>query len=146
MTDDIPAFGQKEEGWIYTDRPGAYALIVRDNKLLIVDENSGWFLPGGGLEEGESPVEALHREVLEETGFEIEAPERLTRVCQYMISQSENTAYAKDCHIFSARTVAQPEAGHCELRWVSPEEAIDKLAHACFQWVVEAFLIGERHS
>jgi 8-oxo-dGTP diphosphatase len=144
MPHDTPTFGQREQGWEYTDRPGAYALIVRDGALLIVDENSGWFLPGGGLEDGESPVDALHREMLEETGFQIRAPEAITRVCQYMISQSEHTAYAKDCHIFSAHITAQPEAGHCELRWVTPAEAVDKLAHECFRWVVEEFLLGSK--
>jgi 8-oxo-dGTP diphosphatase len=143
MSDDIPTFGAKVRGWDYTGRPGAYALIVRDDKILIVDENSGWFLPGGGLEDEESPVEALHREVLEETGFEIDTPTPLTRVCQYMISQSDETAYAKDCHIFSAEIAAQPEAGHCELRWVSPQEAVDKLAHECFQWLVAKHLIDD---
>jgi 8-oxo-dGTP pyrophosphatase MutT (NUDIX family) len=32
----------------------------------------GWSTPGGRLEAGESPLEALKREVLEETGLEVE--------------------------------------------------------------------------
>ncbi len=124
------------------ERPGAYALLVRDGELLIVDENSGWFLPGGGLEDGESPVEALHREVLEETGYRIDEPTPLTQVCQYTISQSEQTAYAKDCHIFRAHLADRPHTGHCEFRWVTPEQAVAKIAHECFRWVVEQLVIG----
>jgi ADP-ribose pyrophosphatase YjhB (NUDIX family) len=32
-----------------------------------------WFLPGGGLEHGEAPLDGLRREVAEETGLRIEA-------------------------------------------------------------------------
>lgn len=31
-----------------------------------------WFLPGGGLDHGEDPVECLRREFAEETGLEVE--------------------------------------------------------------------------
>ena len=67
MPHNIPSFGQEQPGWNYIDRPGAYTLIVRGGKeqrILIVDENSGWFLSGGGLEGGEAPTQALQREFL----------------------------------------------------------------------------------
>lgn len=139
MTDSIPTFGLERDDRNYIKRPGAYALIMRAGKVLIVDENSGWFLPGGGLELGESPLEALHREMLEETGFRIESPSALTRVRQLTISRSDGTAWDKDCHIFTAQLGDRPQHGHCELRWVGVDEAVAKLAHECFRWVVEHF-------
>lgn len=36
-----------------------------------------WTLPGGGVEAGESPVEAMRRELAEELGIACEAPEEL---------------------------------------------------------------------
>ncbi len=55
-------------------RPAAYALIVQDGKLLVVESRSTGklFLPGGGVEKGESMSATLHRELQEETGLEIE--------------------------------------------------------------------------
>lgn len=59
-------------------RVAAYA-IVRDDAgaVLLVRARSGttwagsWFLPGGGLVHGEQPVDAIRREILEETGLHV---------------------------------------------------------------------------
>ncbi|MDO5493514.1 MAG: NUDIX domain-containing protein [Nesterenkonia sp.] len=57
-------------------RVGAYAVITEGGKLLLphLDDEVGigWTLPGGGLEPGEPPDEAALREVLEETGYDVE--------------------------------------------------------------------------
>jgi 8-oxo-dGTP diphosphatase len=52
-------------------RVGAYALVPDAGRLLLTRYvGSGrWSLPGGGIDHGEQPQEALHREVHEETGL-----------------------------------------------------------------------------
>ncbi|MEQ2526315.1 NUDIX hydrolase [Bacillaceae bacterium CLA-AA-H227] len=56
---------------------GVYGLYFKEGKLLVINKNGGPYinrfdLPGGSLEESESLTEAMRREYLEETGFEIE--------------------------------------------------------------------------
>lgn len=55
-------------------RVAAYAVVERRGKLLLTHWRRGhlhgWTLPGGGLESGEDPRDAVVREVLEETGLE----------------------------------------------------------------------------
>lgn len=43
--------------------------LNRGGRLLMVEHPTrGWELPGGGVEHGEEPEAAIHRELLEETG------------------------------------------------------------------------------
>lgn len=47
-------------------------IVCKDRVLLRFHEkNHIWIVPGGHIELGEGPIEALHREVMEETGLEI---------------------------------------------------------------------------
>jgi len=59
----------------YRDRMGAYAIVLRCGRVLGVWQEGELQLPGGGIDPGESPVAALHREVLEETGWRIAGPD-----------------------------------------------------------------------
>lgn len=57
-------------------RTAAYALVRRDGDVLLVraSDQAGaaagrWFLPGGGIDFGEDPADAVVRELREETGL-----------------------------------------------------------------------------
>jgi 8-oxo-dGTP diphosphatase len=60
-------------------------LICRDAEVLLVRHEKGahsyWLVPGGGVDAGETMVEAAARELLEETGLDVEVS-RLLLVCE----------------------------------------------------------------
>ncbi len=57
----------------------AFAFVERDGRYLVLKRGQEpyrgrWELPGGFVEAGESPVEAVRREIFEETDLRVEAP------------------------------------------------------------------------
>ena len=55
---------------------GSYGILIDNNKILLIKKNSGPYhgkldLPGGTIEMGERPIDALIREFKEEVGINI---------------------------------------------------------------------------
>ena len=61
-------FGIKEETE-YLDREGAYLIPYHNNQVGVVETPKGYFFLGGGLESGESHLDCIKRECLEEAGY-----------------------------------------------------------------------------
>ncbi len=118
----------------YRMRPGAYAILPLGQNLLLTHQaepTPEFQLPGGGIDPGESPIAALHREVMEETGWRIGKPVKLGVYRRFTYMPEYNLWAEKVCHVYMARPVralADPtEAGHLAI-WMAAEDAALKLA------------------
>lgn len=146
----IPRYGPPPEpGRHYTRRPGAYAVLWRQGQVLLTHQDEPWpeyQLPGGGIDPGESPVQALHREVFEETGWRIAHPRRLGAFRRFTYMPEYDLWAEKLCLIYLARPVrrldAPSEPGH-RAEWMDPRQAVHILGndgdagflHGVMQWL-----------
>ena len=129
-----PRFGDTPEpGRRYRQRGGVYAILPRNGALLLTyqeDPDPETQLPGGGIDAGESPLRALHREVYEETGWLIARPVRLGAFRRFTFMPEYDLWAEKVCTVFVAAPVrclgAPPEPGHTAV-FMAPSVALDAL-------------------
>lgn len=129
-------FGEPpESGRTYTLRTGAYAILPVGDGLLLTHQEAPEpevQLPGGGVDPGESPVQALIREVYEETGWRIARPTRLGAYRRFTYMPEYDLWAEKLCLIYMALPVVQYgdpiEPDHTAL-WMSIPEAAETLAN-----------------
>lgn len=117
----------------YRRRPGAYAVLWRDGRVLLTHQIAPvpeFQLPGGGIDPGESPLQALHREVREETGWQIAAPRLLGSYRRFAYMPDYDLMAEKRCQVWLARPVLRlgppSEPGH-SAHWLGPSEALERL-------------------
>lgn len=69
----------------YNSRNVCYGIVIKDGKILVSysPKNQTYSLPGGGIEEGETPFDAIKREFMEEIGYEVVNAEHLVDVHCY---------------------------------------------------------------
>lgn len=123
-------------GISYRLRPGAYAILSSGDHLLVTHQAEPipeLQLPGGGIDPGESPLRALHREVFEETGWRISRPRRIGAFRRYTYMPEYDLWAEKLCLIYRAtpvRSLGSPsEPGH-QARWITAEQAMRNLGNA----------------
>ena len=130
----IPIGERPVRGIRYTLRPGVYAILVYGGRILTtyqVAPRPELQLPGGGIDPGESPLRALHREVLEETGYRISGPRRLGAHRRFVYMPEYEMYAEKLCHVYLARPtlrVGPPAEPDHEAAWMDIAQARESLA------------------
>lgn len=133
----IRRFGEAvRSGQRYKRRPGVYAIIREGNGVLVTHQDHPvpeFQLPGGGIDPGEHPIAALHREVYEETGWRIALHRRLGAFRRFTYMPEYDLWAEKLCTIYLARPVLRlgppSEPGHRAV-WMTLDEATAELGNS----------------
>ncbi|MDO5611713.1 MAG: NUDIX hydrolase [Paracoccus sp. (in: a-proteobacteria)] len=139
--DRPPVAGQR-----YRRRPGAYALLLRGGQVLLTHQAAPvpeFQLPGGGIDPGEHPLAALHREVFEETGWTMGAARRIGQYRRFVFMPEYDMFAEKVCSVWLARPgvrrAAPTEAGH-SAHWLPLPQAVAALGDPGARAVLRRFL------
>jgi len=101
------------------------ALIVKDGKFLVCQRTRHqtmplkWEFPGGKIEEGEQPVDALRRELEEELGIDAKIGDEVTRMRHEYPNRS-----VVELRFFVVREYAGELENRIfqDMRWAQPTE------------------------
>ena len=125
-----------KSGQSYKLRPGAYAVLVRGDAMLVTHQaepEPEFQLPGGGIDPGESAIQALHREVFEETGWAISSARKIGAYRRFAYMPEYDMWAEKIAHVFFATPIlsrgAPSEPGHSAV-WMPAPVAAEALASA----------------
>ncbi|PGL71418.1 NUDIX hydrolase [Bacillus sp. AFS055030] len=114
------------EKWI-----GAAGICINlKGQILMVlqgrpDEKKRWTVPSGGLEKNESIEECCKREVLEETGYEVEV------IKQLLIKEGISYGFQVEVHYFEVEIIGgdakiqDPDQLIYEIAWKSVDEIFE---------------------
>jgi 8-oxo-dGTP diphosphatase len=113
----------------------AKAYVVYGGKVLLMRRSAtdtqqpGRFdIPGGSVEEGESVLQGVLREIREESGLAIEQ-DQIRELTDFGVGSNEPTV---EKHVFLAQASTDTvtlSSEHNEYTWISPEEALRIFPH-----------------
>lgn len=149
--DAVPVFGGAPEGETCVPRQAAYVVVRRgDGRVAAVRARAGdgavFWLPGGGVDAGETPRKAAVRELREELGWpEIDLTEA-GRAVQHFHAASDGCWYRMEATFFLASPPAEEDVersgGEHALAWLDPRTEGARFYHASHAWAA-ASLSGE---
>jgi 8-oxo-dGTP diphosphatase len=124
----------------FCEKEGKHIILQRSPNVYMPGK---WGPPAGKIEPKEEPLEAIIREVFEETGIDISQNEINFLDTYYVTHLGKNFVY----YVFQTNVdedeVVLEEREHVDYRWVKPEEALSyQLIHDQEAVVKETYKLG----
>jgi len=129
----LAVFGTKLPGAAYRLRPGAYALVFdAQGRVALVYEEGEWYLPGGGIEAGETVEQALEREVREECACGVRIGAAFAQALEFVENRA-GERFEVHAHFFRAHFIGATKA-----TWLPIDEACARTRRRSDAWAITA--------
>jgi len=144
----LQVFGVRKPERDVVFRTGVYGIVTdSQNRVLIVKNNLGYFLPGGGVQENESYEQALRREFMEETGYDIEIKKELETLAWYIDTPVEYFLQVYNTGVFYMVKLKDKVTNNLEkdhsIMFVEPESATNMHSDAQ-AWMVYKYVLSKK--
>ena len=130
---------------LLVDRQGRVLMQHRDGNARVAANQ--WAFPGGAIEPGEEPIEAAHRELMEETGL---AVTELTPYGVYQRPSVLNAGNTVEIHAYwggTDATQADVVLGEGQaMVFLTPDEAVDRDLGVTAELLLPRFLASDEYS
>ena len=118
------------------ERRAAYVVVIRGDKVAVVQSHDKHFLPGGGSLPLETPEETVVREVYEELGRGLHLIRKLGEAIQYFYSSDDDRHYEMRATFFAGEFTDELRAGEHQLHWLPRARAAQSCFHECHAWAI----------
>ncbi len=133
-------FGEKIKANYY-DRAGAYIICCSNGKFAVAKTPKGFFLLGGGIEQGETQQECIVRECIEEIGYEVVVDEKICSAEHY--TYHNRIGYFHPIQTYYSgkliKKVCTPIENDHFLMWLTYDELQGRMFSPMQNWALDTY-------
>ncbi len=117
------------------------SLKTMTRHIAVIETSNGYFLPGGGIDSGETEVDALNWELIEEIGYQVSVIAEIGAAVEYIKASEDEKYYQIRSKFYKVQLDSKIGEGierDHRLVWLLQEDALKLLTRQSQVWAVQS--------